>query len=118
MYLSFPLTIDESGRSSTCDREAHLRDLIELTLFTAPGERIDRPDFGAGALELVFGAAGTSVTNATIALVEGSLQQSLRDHIEVLDVTADLEESTFVVRVTCIDRESSATHRFRWVRPS
>ena len=32
----------------------HIRDLIEQVLFTSPGERVMRPDFGAGLLALVF----------------------------------------------------------------
>ena len=35
-------------------RDDHLRDLIEQVLFTAPGERVMRPDFGSGLLALVF----------------------------------------------------------------
>ena len=32
-----------------------MRDMIEQVLFTAPGERVNRPDFGCGLLQMVFG---------------------------------------------------------------
>ena len=41
-------------------RDDHLRDLIEQVLFTAPGERVMRPDFGSGLLALVFEPGGPS----------------------------------------------------------
>lgn len=52
-YLAFPLRIDANG-PATAGREAHVRGQIEQTLFTAPGERIFRQDFGAGVRGLVF----------------------------------------------------------------
>ena len=39
---------------ATTDDDDHVRDLIEQVLFTAPGERVNRPDFGSGLLQLVF----------------------------------------------------------------
>jgi hypothetical protein len=34
--------------------DEHIRDLIEQVLFTSPGERVNRPDFGSGLRQLVF----------------------------------------------------------------
>ena len=45
--LDFPYHFDGRGRTATTDRDDHIRDLIEQVLFTAPGERVMRPDFGA-----------------------------------------------------------------------
>ena len=52
--LDFPYHFSGLGRTATTDRDDHIRDLIEQVLFTAPGERVMRPDFGAGLLALVF----------------------------------------------------------------
>ncbi len=47
MHVDFPVSRrrprpHRAGRTTT----AHVRDLIEQVLFTAPGERVNRPDFG------------------------------------------------------------------------
>ena len=52
--LDFPYHVDGTGRSATTGAADHVRDLIEQVLFTAPGERVMRPDFGSGLLALVF----------------------------------------------------------------
>ena len=44
MYLAFPFSIDPRGRSAASDDAAHVNDLIAQVLFTAPGERVNRPE--------------------------------------------------------------------------
>ena len=48
--LDFPYHFDGRGRTARHRREEHIRDLIEQVLFTSPGERVMRPDFGSGLL--------------------------------------------------------------------
>ena len=52
--LRFPFEPDARGRSRNADDAEHVRDMIEQVLFTVPGERVNRPDFGCGLLQLVF----------------------------------------------------------------
>ncbi|MFT6925781.1 MAG: phage baseplate assembly protein W [Psychromonas sp.] len=52
-YMSFPLRIEASG-STVSSRARHVREQIEQILFTNPGERWYRPEFGIGAVALVF----------------------------------------------------------------
>ena len=54
MNIDFPFHFDDRGRTATTTLDDHVRDLIEQLLFTSPGERVNRPDFGAGLLQLVF----------------------------------------------------------------
>ena len=53
-YFDFPFTFDERGRSAVTDADDHVRDLIYLVLFTSPGERVNRPEFGCGVKQLLF----------------------------------------------------------------
>src|SRR5262249_33359710 len=53
---AFPLTFDAQGRTSGVDSARHIRDMVELLLFTSPGERVNRPDFGCGLQDLMFAA--------------------------------------------------------------
>jgi Bacteriophage baseplate protein W len=92
--LDFPLRIDAAGRTATTGRDDHVRDLIEQLLFTAPGERVNRPDFGSGLLDLVFAPTSPEVAAALELAVQAALQRWLGDVIEVLALEVDSEEAT------------------------
>src|SRR3954465_4848531 len=81
--LDFPYRISGLGRTATTDRTDHVRDLIEQVLFTAPGERVMRPDFGAGLLALVFEPNSTTLAATTQFLVQSGLQRHLSGLIAV-----------------------------------
>ena len=54
MNIDFPFHFDGRGRTAATGDDDHVRDMIEQLLFTSPGERVNRPDFGSGLLQLVF----------------------------------------------------------------
>ncbi len=54
MNIDFPFHFDNRGRTADTDPDGHIRDLIEQVLFTAPGERLNRPTFGSGLKQLLF----------------------------------------------------------------
>ncbi len=54
MYFNFPFKIDDNGRSSVTNEERHIKNLIEQILFTSPGERVNRPNFGSGLNQIIF----------------------------------------------------------------
>ena len=61
--LKYPFAIDEGGgrAAEESDYEAYVRQLIRQVLLVSPGERINRPDFGAGVRRMVFGPNSTAV---------------------------------------------------------
>jgi uncharacterized protein len=87
--IDFPYRIDGRGRTATTSEEEHIRDLIEQVLFTAPGERVNRPTFGSGLLRLVFAPNGDALAAATQMTVQGNLQQWLGDLIQVTEVQVE-----------------------------
>jgi uncharacterized protein len=97
--VDFPLRIDGRGRTATTDYDDHVRDLVEQVLFTAPGERVNRPEFGAGLLQLVFAPNSPELAAATHSLVQGSLQRWLSDVVDVEAVETEAEDSTLRVSV-------------------
>jgi phage baseplate assembly protein W len=99
MNLDFPFRIDGRGRSAATDDEGHIRDLIEQVLFTAPGERVNRPNFGSGLMQLVFAPNSDELAATTQFLVQGALQQWLGDLIEVDAVQAESDGATLRVTV-------------------
>lgn len=99
MNVAYPFAIDRRGRTAEADAEAHVAQLIEQVLFTAPGERVNRPDFGAGLLQLIFAAGGEELTTAAEFLVQGALQQWLGDLIELQAVEVSFEDAALRVTV-------------------
>ena len=86
---TIPYHFDGRGRTATTTDDDHVRDMIEQVLFTIPGERVNRPDFGSGLLQLTFAPLSDELASATQFLVQGSLQQWLGDIIAVEQVSRD-----------------------------
>lgn len=99
MNLDFRFSFSSRGRTAETSDDEHIRDLIEQVLFTAPGERVNRPDFGSGLLRLVFAPNSDELAAATQFLVQGSLQQWLGDLIEVNDVRVQSSDASLLVEV-------------------
>jgi phage baseplate assembly protein W len=106
MNFDFPYHFDNRGRTADTDDEDHIRDLIEQVLFTAPGERVNRPDFGSGLQRLVFAPNSDELAAATQFLVQASLQQWLGDLIEVVEVDVQNEDSTLRISVQYLIRRT------------
>ena len=97
--LDHPYHFDASGRTGATTEADHIRDLIEQVLFTSPGERVMRPDFGAGLLALVFEPNSFTLAATTQFLVQSALQQHLSHLIAVDAVTVENIDAAFQVTV-------------------
>jgi phage baseplate assembly protein W len=99
MPIEYPYHFDGRQRTAEARPEAHVRQMIEQLLFTQAGERVNRPQFGTGVMQLVFGAASPEVAATVEFLVRGGLQQFLSDRIAVADVTVEADDATLRIRV-------------------
>lgn len=99
MPLDFSLHFDRLGRTSETDDNKHIRNLIEQVLFTAPGERVNRPNFGSGLLQLTFQPNNDGLAMTTQMLVQSALQEWLGDLIEVNLVQIANEDERLLVMV-------------------
>jgi phage baseplate assembly protein W len=99
MNIDFPFHFDARGRTAETNDNDHIRDLIEQVVFTSPGERVNRPDFGSGLQRLVFAPNSDELAAATQFLVQGSLQQWLGELIEVNEVQVESEDSKLAVTI-------------------
>ena len=102
--IDFPCHFDSRGRTSETGLEDHVRDLIEQVLFTNPGERVNRPEFGCGLLQLVFAPNSDELAAATQVTVQASLQRWLADKIQVEAVDVKAVDSTLLVTVEYLIR--------------
>jgi phage baseplate assembly protein W len=115
MQIDYPYHLDSRGRTAATDQDEHIRDLIEQVLFTAPGERVNRPTFGSGLLQIVFDPNSAELAAATQFLVQGSLQQWLGDLIQVNALDVRSIDSTLEVSVVYTIRrdQTQRTAQFR-----
>ena len=102
MALLFPYRLDHRGRTAEGDLEAYVNGLIEQVLFTAPGERVNRPDFGSGLQQLLFAPHGDALTAAAQSLVHGALLRWVGDKVQVGRVVASAQASSLVVEVQSV----------------
>ena len=109
MDIDFPYHIGGRGRTAAAsDDDSHIREMIEQLLFTSPGERVNRPNFGTGLLQLVFAPNSDALAAATQFLVQGGLQQWLGDRILIQSVDVASQDSTLTVTVQYIVRNTQA----------
>lgn len=106
MHIDYPFHMDGRGRSAATDDADHIRDLIAQVLFTAPGERVNRPDFGTSLMQLVFAPNSDELATATEFMVQGALQQWLGEVIQVEAVEVKSVESTLRVTVRYLVRRN------------
>ena len=108
MNIDYPLHFDARGRTAATDDDDHLRDMIEEFLFTNPGERVNRPDFGAGLLQLVFAPNSPELASALQFTIQAGLQRWLGDLIVVQKVAVTSVDSTLQVLVQYVVKSTGA----------
>jgi phage baseplate assembly protein W len=106
MDFAVPYAIDATGRTATAPFETHVRDMIGQVLFTAPGERVNRPTFGCGLGGLVFEPIGAEIAAAAGLHAHGALQLWLGDLIEVQDVAVKVGDGMLSITVQYVLRRS------------
>jgi phage baseplate assembly protein W len=113
--IDYPFHFDLRGRTADTSMEDHVRDMIEEVLFTAPGERVNRPDFGAGLLRMVFQPTSPEIAAALQFSIRAALQRWLGDLIEPQDVDVVSQDSTLNVTVRYVVRRTgqSQTQTFQ-----
>ncbi len=108
MNIDFPFHFDARGRTASTDDNDHLRDMIEEFLFTNPGERVNRPDFGAGLLQLVFAPNSPELAAALQFTIQAGLQRWLGDLIVVQKVAVTSADATLQVLVQYVVKSTGA----------
>lgn len=106
MQINYPFQIDGRGRVADAIDDAHIRQMIEQVLFTVPGERINRPDFGSGIQQLIFAPNSEELAAATEFLVQGSLEQWLGEVIEVEAVAVQSEDASLQITIQYVVRRT------------
>ncbi len=111
MNVAFPYHLDARGQTATADDGEHIREMLEQLLLTSPGERVNRPDFGCGIRDLLFGPNSPEVAAALQVTIASAIQRWLGDLIalDALDVVA--HDSELDVQLAYAIRATGETHR-------
>jgi phage baseplate assembly protein W len=106
VQIDFPFHLDDRGRVASTDEANHVRDMVEQFLFTNAGERVNRPDFGSGLLQLVFAPNSPELAAALQFTVQAGLQQWLGDVIDVQRLGVESHDSRLRVEVEYVLRRT------------
>ncbi|MES2155559.1 MAG: GPW/gp25 family protein [bacterium] len=112
--VSHPFHVDSSGRTARAGPDQHVAQMVRQVLFTAPGERVNLPEFGCGLDRLVFAPNSDALAAATRVLVIGALDRWLGDIITVDDVRITNPGEKLVVDVAYRIRRTGDAERLRF----
>ena len=102
-FAGFRFPVEVDGALGTLRKEVdyptYVQQLMKQVLLTSPGERIDRPDFGAGLRRQLF--SPTSEASATLlqTVVFQSLDRWLGDLIRIDEVKTSFDDGRLDVQV-------------------
>jgi phage baseplate assembly protein W len=116
MNIEFPLQFDGRGRTAATDDDSHIRDMIEQLLFTSPGERVNRPDFGSGLLQMVFAPNSAELAAALQYTTQAALQRYLGDVVDLQSLEVTSQDSTLQVVVKYVIKRTGDARTENFVR--
>jgi uncharacterized protein len=112
--LQFPFGVNANGTiTAGADRDDTIRGKVIQVLFTAPGERVNLPEFGCGLFNLVFEPNNVILAAAVEFTVRQALNQWLADDIVVDSVSVASEESTISIEVAYTKRQDLSRQAVR-----
>jgi hypothetical protein len=106
MNIDYPFHFDGLGRTARAEYPDHVRDMIEQFIFTNPGERVNRPDFGSGLLQLLFAPNSPELAATLQFTIQAGLQRWLGSVIEISSLQVTSYESSLRVDLEYILRQT------------
>lgn len=116
MHLDFPFHVDGRGRSAQTGHAGYVRDLIEQLVFTHPGERVNRPDFGSGLMQLVFAGNSPELAATVQFTLQAALQRWMQDLIEVRALRVTAQDAALIVELSYVLLLTREEQTARFVR--
>jgi hypothetical protein len=104
MNISYPFHFDSRGQTAPASDNDHIRQMIEQLIFTNPGERVNRPDFGSGLLQLIFAPNSPELAATVQFTLQAALQRWLGDVIDVQNLEVRAIDSALTVDLTYVVR--------------
>ncbi len=116
MNIDYPFHFDNLGHTAASGGDDHIREMIEQLLFTHPGERVNRPDFGSGLLQMVFAPNSPELASALQFTMQAALQHYLGDLIDLRQLQVSAEDCTLTVIVQYVVRRTQQSRTATFAR--
>ncbi|MBI2753355.1 MAG: GPW/gp25 family protein [Betaproteobacteria bacterium] len=107
MNIRFPFKFDSRGRTALAGDNDHILQMIEQLVFTQPGERVNRPDFGTGLMQLLFAPNSPELAATIQFTLQAELQRYLGDLIDLQNLEVWADDSTLSVDIQYVVRLTS-----------
>lgn len=117
MDINFPFRFDGRGKTASANESQHIRQMIEQLIFTQPGERVNRPTFGSGILQLIFAPNSPELAATVQFTMEAAIQQWLGDLIELENLEVQAIHSTLRVDMSYSIRRTNEQDTFVLTHP-
>ena len=117
MNIAYPFQFNPFGGTATVDDDRHIRDMLEQLIFTNPGERVNRPDFGSGLLQLVFAPNSPELAATLQFTTQAAIQRWLGDLLDLQTVIVTSEEGTLTVEIRYVVRRTNVERTETFSRP-
>jgi len=98
-YMKFPFAVGADG-AQTSNTSDHISEQIRQVLFTNPGERVFRPEFGVGIRALVFEPNGSALREITRKRLIGSLADALSGEVDPKTLQVEVTTEEAMLRIT------------------
>jgi hypothetical protein len=116
MNIRFPFQFDSRGRTASIGDENQIREMLEQLLFTMPGERVNRPDFGSGLMQLIFAPNSPELSATVQFTMQAALQFYLNDLIEIQSLDVSAENSQLRIDLQYVIRRTNQTAEAQFLR--
>lgn len=99
--LHHPLQDDPGAQSLRVesDYDSYVAQLIKQVLLTSPGERVHRPNFGAGVRRLVHSPMSRATVSLAQSMVYKALDETLSDLIRIDEVRVEANDARLDITV-------------------
>jgi hypothetical protein len=116
-FLAHPYNVAGDNRSLVRDDAGHVRDMLELLLFTTPGERVNRPDFGCGVATLLFAGNSPELALSAELIIQGAVQRWLGSVLAVSALNVSADNATLTIAIDYTLRSTGESRSETLVRP-
>ncbi len=111
--FGFPFAVNKAGGIIASGGDEAIRGKIIQVLFTAPGERVNMPEFGCGIFNLVFEANNTVLAAAMEFTIGQALARWLDEDIIVDGIEVESREETITVEISYTKRQDLSRETVR-----
>ncbi|MCP4428755.1 MAG: GPW/gp25 family protein [Chloroflexi bacterium] len=111
--FGFPFSVNEKYHIDATGGDEAIRGKMIQVLFTAPGERVNKPEFGCGLFNLVFEPNNPILAAAMEFTVGQALTRWLSDDILVDGVDVEAEGEVVFIEIAYTRRQDLARQAVR-----